>query len=289
MLSIKAAKYFNTKIISADSRQCFKELNIGVAKPSANELQQIEHFFISSHSIHENINAVVFGKYALEKVNNIFKESNVAVMVGGTGLYIKAFCEGLDEMPEIPTTIRDNILQQYKANGLEWLQQQIMQKDLVFWQNAEQQNPHRLLRALELITFTGTSITAFRKNNKQQRNFNIVKVALELPRNILHEKINSRVDAMIQEGLIDEVTKLKNFEKLNALQTVGYKEVFNYLNGETSLQKAVEGIKTHTRQYAKRQITWFKKEEGINWFSANDENGVINFLENYLQTNDSHK
>ena len=278
-LAIELAQHFHTKIISADSRQCFKELNIGVAKPSATELKTVEHFFINSHSINENVNAAVFENYALEKVNYIFKTNNKVVIVGGTGLYIKAFCEGLDEIPDIPNEIRQSIIFNYNTKGLRWLQQAVKTKDYIFWEKAEQQNPQRLMRALEVVTFTGKSIEEFKRKNTIQRPFNILKIGLTMERNELYQRINQRVDDMIKNGLVDEVKQLLPFEKMNALQTVGYKEIFDYLHHQKSLEEAIELIKQNTRNYAKRQITWFKKDNTINWFKPNQLQEITEQIE----------
>ena len=266
--AIALAEHLQTEIISADSRQCFSELGIAVAKPSQEELKKVTHYFINSHSIHEELNAGQFENYALQKVVSIFQSNQTAVMVGGTGLYIKAFCEGMDEMPIINPLIREAIKQAYSSNGIQWLQSQIAKEDPQFWQQAEQDNPQRLMRALEMIRSTGISITAFRKSEKKNRPFQIVKIGLELPREILNQRINQRVDWMVNAGLIKEAEQLFPFRKNNALQTVGYQELFDYLEGKIPLEKAIELIKQHTRQYAKRQMTWFKKDTEIKWFDA---------------------
>ncbi len=268
-LAIELAKSLQTEIISADSRQCFKELNIGVAKPSPLELTTIYHHFINSHSIHETVDAAVFEQYALQAVNDIFQNNDVAVMVGGTGLYIKAFAEGMDDIPAINPSIRLELSNKFQLHGLLWLQEIVKEKDPAFWQHAEQQNPQRLLRGLEVILSTGKSITTFRKGVKKQRPFRIIKAGLELPRPELNERINSRVDEMILNGLVDEVKSLLPFQNINALQTVGYREFFDYFNGTLPLEKAIENIKINTRHYAKRQMTWFKKDVEIRWFSPN--------------------
>ncbi len=268
--SIQLAKHFNTQILSADSRQCFNELNIGVAKPSEEQLAAVHHYFINSHSVHDKVNAGVYEQYALHAVEDIFKEKNVAVCVGGTGLYIKAFCEGIDSIPQTPADIRQQLTGEYQAKGLDWLQNEVQQKDLAFWKVAEQQNPHRLLRALEVLQSSGKSITTFRTGAEANRPFNIIKIGLELPRNILNERINQRVDQMMADGLLEEVKKLLPLHHLNALQTVGYRELFDHLNGLFTLPQAIERIKINTRQYAKRQMTWFKKDADITWFSADD-------------------
>ena len=264
-ISLQLAARFNTSIISADSRQCYKELDIGVAKPSHQALQSVKHYFINSHSIHDNVNAQVFEEYALHAVTEIFKQNDTAIMVGGTGMYIKAFCEGLDAMPEIDSAIRNSIIQEYNEKGLGWLQQQVQQKDPVFWQQAEQKNPQRLMRALEVVTATTKSINDFRKKNKAQRNFNIQKIGISLPQQQLHSNIENRVDVMIAEGLVDEARSLYACKNINALQTVGYKEIFKFLDEKISLKDAIGQIKQNTKQYAKRQLTWFKKDKQINW------------------------
>jgi tRNA dimethylallyltransferase len=264
--AIGLTQHFNTQIISADSRQCYNELNIGVAKPAAAELAAVKHHFISSHSITQDVNAGVFEKYALDAAASIFKTNATAVMVGGTGLYIKSFCEGIDVMPAINPAIRNTIITDYETNGLEWLQKEVAAKDPIYWESThEKNNPQRLMRALEIVLTTGKSITIFQTEQKVTRPFNILKVGLSMPREILNSRINDRVDAMMQDGLLEEVKGLLPMAHLNALQTVGYQEIFEHLRGEISLQDAVTMIKQHTRQYAKRQMTWFTKDNQINW------------------------
>jgi len=270
-LAIKLANHFNTSIISADSRQCFKELTIGVAKPSSEELAAAKHYFINSHSIQDEMNVGIYEQYALEKLNEIFSSNNIAIVVGGTGLYIQALCEGIDEMPTIDANIRTEIITDYESKGLAWLQEKVKTLDPIFWQQAEQQNPQRLMRALEVIIATGTSITQFRKKQPVERPFNIIKIALELPRPILVNRINTRVNKMVEDGLLNEVKTLLDYQHLNALQTVGYQELFQYYAGVSSLSEAIERIKINTRQYAKRQMTWFKKDSNYQWFFQ-DEN-----------------
>ncbi|MGN6164314.1 MAG: tRNA (adenosine(37)-N6)-dimethylallyltransferase MiaA [Flavisolibacter sp.] len=264
-VAIEVAKHFNTEIISADSRQCYKELNIGVARPSTQELTAVNHYFIASHSIHQKVNAATFENYALQKAGEIFQKNDVVVMVGGTGLYIKAFTEGMDEIPEVPEGLHDQIILDYKSNGLEWLQQQVEENDPAFYKVGEIQNPQRLMRALEVNIATGRSMLSFRKGEKAKRNFNVIKIALELPKDELHRNINNRVDQMLEHGLEEEVRSLFPYQQLNALQTVGYKELFRHFNGEKTLWQAIEEIKKNTRQYAKRQMTWFKKDKEFTW------------------------
>jgi tRNA dimethylallyltransferase len=266
--AIALAAHLQTEIISADSRQCFRELGIAVAKPSAAEQKIIPHHFIDTHSIEEEVNAGKFENYALDKVEALFHIHDAVVMVGGTGLYIKAFCEGMDAMPTIDASIRENISQEFEMKGMSWLQEEVAKNDPVFWAHAEQENPQRLMRALEMIRATGISITNFRKAEKKLRNFRIVKIGLELPRELLNQRINLRVDQMINNGLVEEARTLLAHRNYNALQTVGYQELFDYFDGKTDLKQAIELIKQHTRQYAKRQMTWFKKDKDIIWFDA---------------------
>src|SRR5437868_801919 len=211
-LSLQLAERLNTSIISADSRQCYKELNIGVAKPSDKELHRIKHYFINSHSIFDNVTAQAFEQYALEAAQKIFVNNKHAVMVGGTGLYIKAFCEGFDPVPPVNATIRKKIIASYDAYGLTWLQNELKEKDPIFWETGEKKNPQRLIRALEVLYSTDRSITYFRTKKKEERPFNILKIGLQISKEQLHENINKRVDAMIEAGLIEEVKTLLSYK-----------------------------------------------------------------------------
>ena len=281
-VAIEIAKHFSTEIISADSRQCYKELNIGVARPSDEELATVPHHFIASHSIFNIINAGVFEQYALEKANEVFQRTDVVVMVGGTGLYIKAFCEGMDTIPDVPDHIRKEVINAYNSSGLTWLQQQVETIDPEFYTIGEIQNPQRLMRALEVYKATGKSILYFRKGKKETRDFNLVKLALELPKEMLHQNISERVDKMMESGFLDEVRSLMPYQHLNALQTVGYKELFDHLNGTMELTGAVTEIKKNTRQYAKRQLTWFKKDKDYTWFQPTQLNKIKEHLKDAL-------
>ncbi len=266
--AISLAKQLNTEIISADARQCYKEMNIGVARPSEEELNTIPHHFIASHSIQETVNAAVFEKQALEKSAALFETKDSIVMVGGTGLYIKAFCEGLDLIPEIDPSIREGIIQQYEKMGLRWLQKEVSVKDPLYWEKGEQQNPQRLMRALEVKLGTGASIVSFQNKNKITRSFNIVKIGIEMPRELLYERINQRVLNMVELGLEKEVKELLPHFDLNALQTVGYREWVDYFSGKMNRARVIELIQQNTRHYAKRQLTWFKKDASIQWKAA---------------------
>ena len=281
-LALQLAQHFATEIISADSRQCYKELNIGVAKPTDEELQSVHHYFINSHSIHEEVNAGTFEEYALISTEKIFQKSPVAIMVGGTGLYIKAFCESMDSMPSIPTQLRSEIIAEYERQGIEWLQNELKERDPIFWQVAEQQNPQRLMRALEVLNHTGKSITTFRNNKKTERPFHIIKIGLELPREVLYQRINLRVDKMVEAGLEQEVQSLIPLQHLNALQTVGYRELFDYFANKTPLPKTIENIKINTRHYAKRQMTWFKRDVEITWFAPGEFEKILTWIKNVI-------
>ena len=265
--AIALAKVLNTEIISADARQCYKEMNIGVARPSAAELKAVPHHFIASHNVTEEINASYFENWAIEKATSLFNSNEAVVMVGGTGLYIKAFCEGLDLIPAIEASIRENIIQQYEKLGLRWLQKEVAVKDPIYWEKGEQKNPQRLMRALEVKLGTGSSITNFQNKKAVERPFKIVKIGLELPREELYNRINDRVLNMVEDGLENEVRGLQDAAHLNALQTVGYSEWKDYFEGKISKEKVIENIQQNTRHYAKRQMTWFKRDPAITWFN----------------------
>lgn len=263
--AIRLARYLKTKIISADSRQCYRELNIGVAKPTPAELSAVPHYFVNSHSIQEEVNAAAFEELALQWTSDIFRESPVAVMVGGTGLYIRAFTDGLDTIPPVDQSIRGHIRLHYEEHGLPWLQEEIKKYDPDFYATGEIQNPQRLMRALEVRMSTGQSILSFRTREPRQRPFQVRTIGLQLPKEQLHQRINDRVDAMMQAGLLEEVKSLLPYRNHNALQTVGYKELFDHLDGKHPLAEAVTAIKTNTRQYAKRQLTWFRRDLSVRW------------------------
>lgn len=268
-LAISVAQHHNTEIISADSRQCFIEMNIGVAKPSSEELAAVPHHFINSHSIHEDVNAVTFAKFANEAAEKIFVDHDVLVMAGGTGLYIKAFLEGLDEIPAVSADIREYILKQYEKNGLQWLQDEVRAADPDFYAKGENKNPQRLMRALEVKRSTGRSIKDFHNlaGSGAVEKYLVKKFAIDISREQLYENINNRVDKMVNDGLVKEVRTLLPFRSLNALQTVGYSELFDYFDGKTSLDIAISKIKQNTRNYAKRQMTWIRKDKEVKWIT----------------------
>ena len=278
-LAIAVAQHFKTDIISADSRQCYRELNIGVAKPSAKELAAVKHYFINSHSIHDQVNAAVFEELALGWADEIFREHDVAVMVGGTGLYIQAFCDGLDAVPVIAPGVREEIILAYEQHGLPWLQSTIKDEDPLYFETGEIHNPQRAMRALEVKRSTGESIITYRSAQPKKRPFHIVKIGLDLPRVQLYQQVNDRVNEMMRKGLLIEAIALFPFRSLPALQTVGYTELFEHIEERISLHRAEELIKQHTRNYAKRQLTWFRKTPRVNWYSPTESSDIIRYCQ----------
>ncbi len=269
--AIDLAKKLNTEIISADARQCYQELNIGVARPSLEELASVPHHFIASHSIQDTVNAGVFETYALTKTETLLAQYGSVVMVGGTGLYIKAFAEGMDIIPAIDPAIRVQIQNDVSNKGIAWLQGQVESLDPHYWAAAdlgEQQNTQRLSRALEVILGTGQSILEFQQQQKQHRPFAIQKIGLDMPREQLYDRINQRVFQMVGMGLEEEVKALLPQFHLNALQTGGYQEWFPYFEGTQSKEAVIQAIQQNTRHYAKRQMTWFKKDANVQWISS---------------------
>jgi tRNA dimethylallyltransferase len=280
--SIDVAKHFGTSIISADSRQCFIELNIGVAKPTQAQLTAVKHYFINSHHVHDDVNAAVFESLSLQWANEIFTSNDTATMVGGTGLYVKAFISGLDEVPPASAEIRNEIVMAYEKHGKEWLQQQLSQWDHEYFQNGEMQNPQRMIRALEVFKISGRSILSFRSGKRKERPFRILQIGLDLPKEILYQRIDQRVDEMVKAGLVEEARRLFPFRKLNALQTVGYKELFDHFSGKISLEESILLIKQNTRHYAKRQLTWFRKDASIHWLNPAQTAASVEFVDNIL-------
>ena len=266
-VSIKLAQYFKTEIISADSRQIFKELTIGTAKPSEAELAMVKHHFINSHSINEKYDAAQYGRDALELIHQLFKKYDYLILCGGSGLYVKAVLEGFDDIPEIEDEIREELNREYEKEGIVWLQQKMKELDPEHFEWIDQQNPHRLMRALEVRIGTGVSISTFRKKAKLHHPFSIVKIGLELPREELNKRIDERMDLMISNGLFEEVKQVFTFKDQQALQTVGYKEIFDFIEGRYDREEAIRLLKRNSRRYAKRQMTWFKRDTEIVWMN----------------------
>ncbi|MGB5419498.1 tRNA (adenosine(37)-N6)-dimethylallyltransferase MiaA [Algibacter sp.] len=265
-LSIKLANHFKTEIISADSRQFFKEMQIGTAAPTPNELSGAKHHFIHHKSIIDDYNVGAFEKDALQCLEHLFKKQDVVIMVGGSGLYVDAVTKGLDYFPEVDSNIRESLNKQLETQGLESLQKQLQVLDPVSYKTIAIDNPHRVIRALEICIGTEKPYASFLNQGKEKRNFKTITIGLTAERELIYQRINQRVDIMMQEGLLEEVKSLIEFKDLNALNTVGYKELFNYLEGTWELEFAISEIKKNTRRFAKRQLTWFKKKEDTLWF-----------------------
>jgi tRNA dimethylallyltransferase len=283
-LSITLARHFSTEIISADSRQFFKETAIGTAKPNAAELAAATHHFIDSHSINTFFSTGDFEKQALEVLSEIFNTHDLAIMVGGSGLYLDAVTRGLDELPDTDLQIREELNALFQNEGLGPIKARLAAADPEYYAKVDQFNPQRMIRGLEFFLSTGKKVSDFLTNSKKERPFNIIKIGLNLERSVLYERINHRVDVMLAEGLLDEVKKLEAYKDLNALKTVGYAELFNYLDGSLSYEDAVEKIKQNTRRFAKRQLTWFRRDKDIQWFEPhNPPTQIISYLEQALQ------
>jgi len=278
-LSIALAKHFNTAIISCDSRQVYKEMSIGTAVPTNEELAAVKHYFIQTKSIFEPFNVGQFEREALETLNTLFKTKDVVIMVGGSGLYADAVINGLDYFPEVDPNIRIQLKKELENDGLYALQLKLKQLDKESYKSIEIQNPQRLCRALEICMGTGKPYSSFKNKVKKERAFKTTLIGLETTRETLYERINKRVDIMFDTGLLEEATNLYAHKDLNALQTVGYQEIFNYLDNLYSLDIAINTIKRNTRHFAKRQITWFKKNKHITWFNFKKTEGIIPFLE----------
>jgi len=267
-VAVSIAEKFHTEIISADSRQFFRELNVGTAKPSTQELSRATHHFINSKSIHDTYDAGQFGREALDLIHKLFKKYDTAVMVGGSGLYIQAVLEGFDDLPRINNGIRKKIQLAYETNGIEWLQEEVKKTDPDFFLSVDQKNPQRLMRALELLQTTGRPMKELRVKKKSAHPFSIVKVGLNIARERLYERIDSRMDAMITSGLFEEARQLYPFKNTNALQTVGYSEIFDHLDGLHDYSETIRLLKRNSRRYAKRQLTWFLRDKEITWFDS---------------------
>ena len=277
--AIRLAKHLKTEIISADSRQLYHQIPIGTAQPSAQELAEIKHHFIANHSIEEDYNAGMFERDALSVLHSLFENHDTVVCCGGTGLYIKALCEGLDEVPKANEEIRDRLTNRLNSEGLEQLQKELSQLDPFHFERMDTQNPQRVIRALEVCLSTGKPFSSFHQSEKKLRPFKIKKIGLELPREVLNERINKRVEVMLANGWLKEAKSVYDKRHLNALNTVGYKELFAHFSGEMTLEEAIEKIKINTRRFAKRQMTWFKKDEEISWFEPNSIENITSFIQ----------
>ncbi len=279
-VAIQLAQQLKTEIISADSRQIYKELEIGTAKPTREELAAVKHHFIGVKSIDEDYDAGQFGRDALALIHELFKKFDCLILCGGSGLYVRAITDGFDEMPEIAKGVREKIIKDYEAKGLTWLQQEVEASDPDHYSIVDQKNPQRLMRALELNYSTGQTLDKLRKKNKLTHSFNIVKIGLELEREELYHRIDTRMDAMIEAGLLEEAKQFYPQRELNALQTVGYQEIFGFLDGLYYKDEAIRLLKRNSRRYAKRQMTWFKKDIEVMWFKPHQITDIIEVIQN---------
>ena len=278
-LSIKLAQYFNSEIISADSRQFYKELSIGTAVPTVEELNAASHHFIQHKSIQENYSVGDFEREAIIKIKELHQKNPIVFMVGGSGLYVKAVTKGLDYFPEVDASIRTKLNLQLENNGLTHLQEDLKNLDPEAYKTIAIDNPKRVIRALEICIGTGKPYSSFLTNPEKKRDFKTISIGLNAERSVIYDRINQRVDIMIANGLLDEAKTLLPFKHLNALNTVGYKELFEYFEGNSTLEFAISEIKKNTRRFAKRQLTWFRKDDSINWFDyETDVNEIIDFV-----------
>ena len=281
--SIKIARHFNADIVSADSRQIFKEMRIGTAVPDEKELSAVKHHFIQTHSIHKNYNASRFEMEALDLLQNLFNKNDVVLMVGGSMLYIDAVCNGIDVMPDADLEVRSQLKNQLAKEGIESLRMQLKKLDPEYYFQVDLKNPNRIVHALEICLTTGKPYSSFRSNKKKKRPFSILKIGLNCQREKLHERINRRVNKMLEHGLEKEAKKLYSHKELTALNTVGYREFFSYFNGDILREKAIELIKRNSRRYARKQLTWFRKDTEMNWFQPNETSNIIQFIENTIE------
>jgi tRNA dimethylallyltransferase len=283
-VSIELAKQLDCEILSADSRQLFKEMRIGTAVPSAEELKEIPHHFVHSHSIQQYYNASLFESEVLPFLNRYFEKNKRIVMVGGSGLYIDAVCKGIDDLPTIDQKVREKWARLFVEKGIEFLQQKVQETDPAYFRDADQNNPKRLLKALEVFEMTGKPYSTFLKHEAKSRPFNMLKIGLEIQREKLYDQINQRVMQMVSMGLVEEARSLIEFRHLIPLKTVGYKELFAYFDGKCSLEEAIEKIKDHTRAYARRQITWFRRDKEIRWFDPDQVEFMLSHIESYIKS-----
>lgn len=285
-LSIALAQQFNCEIISCDSRQFFNEMRIGTAVPSTEELAAAQHHFIQNKSIFENYTVGDFEKEAISKLDELFLTNDYVVMVGGSGLYVDAVLKGFDDFPEIDPSVREEVASNYEKLGIEYLQTELEERDPNYFEVVAKENPQRMMRALEVCIGSGKPYSSFLNQKKNTRNFTPILIGLEAERSVIYDRINQRVDIMMNEGLLAEATKLFPHKDLNALQTVGYRELFNYFEGEISLEFAVEEIKKNTRRFAKRQLTWFKRNEDTKWFDyLTDRQNIIEYIKEIQNLN----
>ncbi|MBP3317561.1 MAG: tRNA (adenosine(37)-N6)-dimethylallyltransferase MiaA [Alistipes sp.] len=283
-LSLDMAEYFHAPIISTDSRQFYRGIPIGTAQPTEEELQRVEHHFIASHELTDEFNCGAYEEAAIKRLDELFQTHSCVVAVGGSGLYIKALCEGMDEMPNADTELRTRLAERLQTEGLDILAAELQQLDPLYYDVVDRRNPARVMRALEVCLTTGKPYSSLRVGEKHQRPFNIIKIGVDMEREILYKRIDDRVDKMIDMGLEQEARKVYPLRHLNSLQTVGYREFFDYFDAKITRDEAIELIKRNSRRYAKRQMTWFRRDEQIAWFNPNDRKSIIEYIESKICT-----
>lgn len=281
-LSIELAKHFDCPVISADSRQFYREMSIGTAKPTKAEMQEVPHHFIDNVSIQDTYSVGQYEREAIECMDRLFNEHSHLILVGGSGLYINAVLNGVDEFEEIPLEIREKIIKVYEEKGLSYLQEELKRLDETYYNQVDLNNPQRIMRALEVCMHTGKAYSSFRKKEKKERNFNAINLLINTEREQLYSRINKRVDQMMAYGLLEEVERLYQYKHLNALNTVGYKELFDFLDKKTTLEEAVNLIKQNTRRYAKRQLTWFNHQGDFEAFEPTDLEKIKAYLDIFI-------
>lgn len=279
-LCLSVAEHFHIPIINADSRQIFKEIPIGTAAPTKKQQQRVKHYFVANHSIGDYYSASSYEQDAMEVIDYELREKGIALLTGGSMMYIDAVCDGIDDIPTIRDDIREEMKRRYAEEGLDSLVNELRVLDPEHYEIVDKKNYRRVIHALEICHQTGKTYTSFRKNEKKERPFNIIKIGLNRPREELYERINLRVDQMMANGLLEEARAMLPYRKENALNTVGYKELFTFFDGTWTLEEAVERIKGNTRRYCRKQLTWFKRDEKIKWFSPNNVEEIINYIEN---------
>lgn len=285
-ISIQLAKHYQSEIISADSRQFFRELTIGTAVPSPEELNAIPHHFIQTKSIHDYYNVSNFETEVMELLSNLFLVKNPLILTGGSMLYVDTVCKGIDDIPTVDPNVRDEVIEWYKQNGLEALRERLRQIDPEYYNSADLNNVKRLLHAVEVHQMTGKPITSFHKNTVRERPFRIIKIGLNQDRELLYKRINDRVDRMMKAGLLEEARSVYAFRDLNSLNTVGYKELFTYFDGNCSLEEAVDLIRRNSRKYARKQLTWYRRDTDIHWFDPKQVPEILDFVDAKMKEND---
>ncbi|QZE14811.1 tRNA (adenosine(37)-N6)-dimethylallyltransferase MiaA [Halosquirtibacter laminarini] len=278
-LSIRIAEKYDTDIISCDSRQLFKEMAIGTAVPSDEELKRVKHHFIQTHSIHNYYNAAQFEVDVLDKLETLFKEKEIVVMTGGSMMYIDAVCKGIDDLPTVTPEIRNGLIAQYENEGIENIKQELLENDPIYYNQVDLNNNKRILHAVEIIRMTGVTYSSLRTNTIKERPFQIVKICINREREEVYDRINRRVLLMVEDGLEQEAKKLFSYRELPALNTVGYKEFFNYFSGEKDLDHAIERVQANTRKYARKQLTWFRRDKSYEWFHPSEEEKIVHYID----------